>query len=109
MPLWLIQILVIGIAIYRFNNALKYMRSKSLFLKEIRAPWIDESRIDLARKLHFALEISFLVFLVTFPILSQLHALKPFLIYVLVSFLLTWFCLSLWWVFHFSESKRRAD
>ena len=105
MPLWLIQMLVIGIAIYRFNNALKYMRSKSLFLKEVRAPWLDESRIDSARKLHFAHEISFLVFLVTFPILSQLPALKPLLIYALVSFLLIWFGLGLWWVYHFSERK----
>ena len=105
MPLWLIQIFVIGIAIYRFNNALKYMRSKPLFLKEVRAPWIDESRIDSARKLLFAHEIALLVFLVTFPMLSQLPSLKPFLIYVLVSFMLIWFCLFLWWVYHFSERK----
>ena len=105
MPLWLIQILIVCIAIYRFNNALKYMRSKPLFLKEIRAPWIDESRLDLARKLHFAHEISLLVFLVTFPILIQVPALKPFLIYFLVYFLLIWFGLVLWWIYYFSERK----
>ena len=105
MPLWLIQILVIGIAIYRFNNALKYMRSKPLFLKEVYAPWIDESRIDSARKLYFAHELSLLVFLVIFPLITQLPALKSFLIYVLLTFMLTWFCLYLWWVYHFSDRK----
>ena len=108
MPLWIIQVAVIAVAIYRFKNALKYMRSKSIFLKEIRAPWIDESRIDLARKLHFAHEISFLVFLVTFPILSTIPFIKPFLIHILMSFLIIWFCLHLWWVYYFSERKNNA-
>jgi len=105
LPLWLIQIIVIAIAIYRFKNALNYMKSRSLFLKEIRAPWIDESRIDSARKLHFAHEISFLVFLVSFPMVSKITVAKPFLIHALVSFLLIWFGLYLWWVYHFSERK----
>ena len=108
MPLWIIQIIVIAIAIYRFKNALKYMRSKSLFLKEICAPWIDKSRIDSARKLHFAHEILLLVFLVTFPSVSKIALLKPFLVYVLVSFLTIWFGLYLWWVYYFSERKNNA-
>ena len=82
MPFWLIQALVIVIAIYRFKIAQKYMRSKSLFLKEIRAPWIDESRIDSARKLHFALEMFLLIFTITFPMVSKITVVKPFLIYI---------------------------
>ena len=109
MPLWLIQIIVIAIAIYRFKNALKYMRSKSLFLKEVRAPWIDESRIESARKLHFAHEMLFLIFLVIFPTVSTIALIKPFLIHIFVSFLVIWFGLLLWWVYYFSERKSNVS
>ena len=81
------------------------MRSKSLFLIEAVATWIDESRIEPARKLYFAHEISLLIFLVTFPILIRLSAQKAFLVYIFSSFFVIWICLFLWWMYHYSAKK----
>ncbi len=106
MPLWLIQIILIAIAIYRFSQALKYKKSESLFIKEIRGNWIDKSRINEAKKLYFMHDVSSLIFLITFPALIHIAVIKPFLVHMLVSFIVAWFGLYLWWFFHFSAKKQ---
>ena len=106
MPLWFIQILLIAIAIYRFNNALKYMRSEVLFQKEIFALKIDKSKFEIARNVYFILEVIVLIFLVTFPFLSTINFLKPYLMKYLIYFLIIWSGLSVVWFFKYSENGR---